>query len=475
MQSGFRASKLTAIANLLGRSGSSHYVLGMLQAAPTGGMLLADLTGSVALDLTHARAVPEDGAWYTPGMFVIIYGVYEEDEVVVGAALASNQGVGGTIGGKFFAVVVAGPPCERREHTLGISAEEARGGTAVSAPALAAVPARLEGGYGWVDFLGVGSERAVGAQMRQLQARCLQKALSSSQADGSAGPARRRKIVILSELNLDVVSVTAALEKVLAHYSPAGDEDPMNVPPCFVLMGSFVQYSRMPGSDTPASDEYKHGFDSLAAVLARFPAVLRNSTFVFVPGDNDPWAAAHSGGASTPVPRDGLSKLFTARVNRAFAEANREVAGKRGRVEGKVVWASNPARICLFGPTKELVVFRDDMSGRLRRNAISLRGPAKDAGDTNMDVDEGADADADAHADAMEVDEPEAQPTVTSSADPTSPQQHQQQQQQDGPASSHTSVPPSLAASRKLVKTILDQGHLSPFPLLTRPVLAGYA
>src|SRR5947207_10504366 len=121
-------------------------------------MPISDLTGSIALALTRAKPVPENGAWYVPGVIVIVDGVYEEEYNPLAGVLDGGGGVGGTIGGKFIGFSVGGPPCERRELTLGVSS---------------AVDGSSAGGFGWVDFLGVGSERAVGPKMRRLGQRLL--------------------------------------------------------------------------------------------------------------------------------------------------------------------------------------------------------------------------------------------------------------------------------------------------------------
>ncbi|KAI5288539.1 DNA-directed DNA polymerase epsilon, subunit B [Ascosphaera aggregata] len=441
-QGDFHASKLTAIANLLGRSGSSHYVLGMLTKSPAGGILLSDLTGSVCLDLHHARSVPEDGAWYTPGMFIIAYGVYEENEVAIGEGVTNNQGIGGAIGGKLFAVFIAGPPCERRESTMGMLDPKNP-------------KAHIEGGFGWVDFLGLGSELGIGAHMRQLERRCLQRQLLSPAADRT----RRRKIVILSEVVLNAPAVINALDKVLRYYN---DDQPSNIPPCFVFLGNFIEHSGIWGSDLGGSTEYKDNFDTLASVLSRFPNILRGSTFVFVPGDNDPWAATHSAGASAPIPRGRIPVTFTSQVNRAFHDANRDASDRSEKLDGKVIWASNPARLCLFGPAKEVVMFRDDMSGRLRRNALLLKSGSEDQGAANDVV-------------GAEIEETELIRVNGITSIPGRDNHQTGWNPHHGAGINKSQTPAGNAASRKLVKTILDQGHLSPFPLTTRPVLGSFA
>ncbi|RAL65874.1 hypothetical protein DID88_005537 [Monilinia fructigena] len=77
-------------------------LLGLLSISPTGTLTINDLTGSIALDLTHAKAIPEDGAWFTPGMMVLVDGTYEEDETGASSRLGGNGGVGGTISGTFI-------------------------------------------------------------------------------------------------------------------------------------------------------------------------------------------------------------------------------------------------------------------------------------------------------------------------------------------------------------------------------------
>jgi DNA polymerase epsilon subunit 2 len=43
-------------------------LLGLLTISPTGTLAINDLTGSIALDLTHTKQIPEDAAWFAPGM-----------------------------------------------------------------------------------------------------------------------------------------------------------------------------------------------------------------------------------------------------------------------------------------------------------------------------------------------------------------------------------------------------------------------
>ncbi|KAK2792828.1 DNA-directed DNA polymerase epsilon, subunit B [Onygenales sp. PD_10] len=423
--------KLTSIANLLGRSGTSHLLLGLLSISPTGELSLTDPTGSITLDIKHARAVPEDGAWFAPGMIVLVDGVYKEEEVVTGSTFNGSGGVGGTIGGKFVGASVGGPPCERREASIGMSNRSESG------------EATVESGFGWVDFLGVGSERARGPRMRHIEQLCLRK----EQQDDQEGV--RKEIVIMSEVNLDAPGTVGALTRVFDSYASLPKDQ---IPLVFFLIGNFVQHAVMSGGGSGGSIECKEYFDSLASVLSNYPRLLQGSTFVFVPGDNDPWASAYSAGASTACPREAVPELFTSRIRRAFTNANNDRPLPRPKTPpGEAIWTSNPTRLSLFGPVHEIVVLRDDVSARLRRTSIVFRpDKSQDTSDTQNHGDE-----------MVEIDDDGAQPNPPSELAQVQPEEKTQN--------------PNLQASRKLVKTILDQGNLSPFPLNVRPVLWDYA
>ena len=439
-----QAYKLTPIANLLGRSGSSHVLLGLLTIAPTGTLAISDLTGSIALNVQHARPIPEDGAWFTPGMIVIVDGIYEEEGSAASSGLGGGGGIGGTIGGKFIGLSIGGPPCERREVTLGVGGTNGEGDLSAG------------GGFGWVDFLGVGSERAAGSRMRKLEKSVL----------GQRGPQEdapeRNKIAILGECNLDSSRSMEALKRVLAMYAAELEE---RFPITFILVGSFVQYAVLAGGSSGGSIEYKENFNSLASVLSEYPAILQASTFVFVPGDNDPWASAFSAGAATVLPRNGIPDLFTSRIKKVFSTAHAGAEKSSGsKTDGEAIWTSNPTRLTLFGSAQEIVVFRDNISGRLRRSALTFQKPGLNGSqDTSGRPLEGESMNLDTRAfDLVELD------AAVEDAESHVPTPRNTR-------NSDLAVQTDLQAARKLVKTILDQGDLSPFPLTTRPVLWDYA
>jgi DNA polymerase epsilon subunit 2 len=397
---GSAVNKITPINNLLGRNDSSHLLLGLLMVLPTGSLALSDLTGSIELDIQHARPFPDaSSTYFCPGMIVLVDGVYVEDGSGASeSSLGTMGGIGATIGGKFLASLIAHPPCEKRSTTLGIQEDAAAVGAA----------------FGWTDFLGLGSDKAIGPRMRSLQSRIF---APEAPHEGNT------KIVVAAEVNLDQPTVLAAVRTLFAHYAsrPAAQ-----IPLGIVLMGNFISQPALTAVNGSSSIEYKECFNNLAGVISDFPTVLSRTTLVLVPGDQDAWSSAFSAGSATPLPHKSVPELFTTRIRRVVAEANREVRGrqKNGK-EGEVVWTSNPSRLTWFGCAGEMVLFRDDISGRFRRSAIRFpKQEDEEDEDTRMDDAEQAD--------------------------------------------------PDTLAARRLTKTICDQAHLAPFPLSTRPVLWDY-
>ncbi|KAK2070216.1 hypothetical protein P8C59_004729 [Phyllachora maydis] len=297
-----------------------------------------DLTASIALDVQQAVAIPEDSAWFTPGMIVLVDGVYEEEEESVGRGLGGHGGVGGTIGGRFQAFFMGQPPCEKRRTTLGVS--DADGGRDHA----------IGGGFGWIDFLGVGSERAVGSRMRRLEERLLRRP-----ATAEADSPHRGRVVVLGELNLDEPTSLQALGKILGLYTaePEGAE-----PLAFILTGNFTSDAAMARGAAGGSIEYKEYFDALAS--------------------------------------------------------------------------------------HEIVLFRDDMSARLRRTAVRLNTNVR-----SVNVEESS---------------------TTMDLDPDSPPSFDNSLNGAASAAQEGKVSHDVRTARKLVKTVLDQGYLAPFRQQIRPV-----
>lgn len=185
--------------------------------------------------------------------------------------------------------------------------------------------------------------------------------------------------VVLSDVYLDSPSVMEKIEQMLQGYS---DFSPL---PIFVFMGNFT--SKPLSGGTKAMVSY---FDDLTNIICKFPNVAKEGRFVFIPGPNDP-------GISGVLPRGPIPNYFTTSLRSKVKHA---------------IFASNPCRMRFF--SKELVFFRDDLVGKMRRHC--LLEPREE------DEDE----------DAMST--------------------GQQQ------------------LSRHAIKTVLDQSHLSPLPLSASPI-----
>lgn len=428
-------------------------LLGLLSILPTGGLAISDLTGTISLDLSHAVAIPEDSAWFTPGMIVLVDGVYEEEEESTGKGLGGSNGVGGIIGGRFQGFFIGQPPCEKRKATLGVSGPDDH---------------TIGGGFGWIDFLGVGSERAVGSKMRKLEQRILRQprhpraSLPSPDPDApSCG-----RIVIIGELNIDQPRALQALRKILATYST---EPEGSTPMAFVLTGNFTQHAVMAGGGASGgSVEYKEYFDALASILSDFPTLLQSASFVFLPGDNDGWASSFGGGAATPLPRKGVPDLFTSRVRRAFATANAELGADSKRTPGEAIWTSNPARLSVFGPAHEIVLFRDDISARMRRTAVRLKTSRADANEKENENEKEKEEN---EPPAMDISANDGDVDMASALDGADAMDVDSAQPRNGRVEKGESgIPHDVHTARKLVKTVLDQGYLVPFRNAIRPV-----
>jgi DNA polymerase epsilon subunit 2 len=382
-------------------------------------------------------------------MIVLVDGVYEEEDDVSGGALGGGGGVGGTIGGKFVGFTVGGPPCERRQVTLGVSGSNEKGDITAG------------GGFGWVDFLGVGSERAVGSRMQKIEQRLMGRTSRRNDRGG------RGRMVIMGEVNLDQPRTLQALKNLFGLYAAEPEED---TPMAFILMGNFVQHAVMARGGSGGSIEYKEYFDALASTLSEFPTLLQSATFIFVPGDNDGWASSFSSGAATLIPQRAIPEMFTSRIKRAFATANVEAEKEQGsKTDGEAIWTTNPSRLSLFGPAHEIALFRDDMSSRFRRTAIrfSSSKPADLDDNTEMATPAPERSRDDASEEPTQLSEEMEIDSAVREAESHIPKAA-------GEGESHT-LSRDLHAARKLVKTILDQGYLAPFRLANRPVLWDYA
>ncbi|KAJ3382906.1 DNA polymerase epsilon subunit 2, partial [Entophlyctis sp. JEL0112] len=145
--------------------------------------------------------------------------------------------------------------------------------------------------------------------------------------------------VVLSDIWLDDAKVLAKLRFLFEGYMNHGV-----IPLAFIFIGNFTSKPYIYNSSN--YENYKELFKALADLIHDFPEINRTSQFVFVPGPTDPW------GGKT-IPRPPLPDVFLARI--------------RAKVQN-AVFTSNPARIKYC--TQEIVVFREDLVSKMRRNCI---------------------------------------------------------------------------------------------------------
>ncbi|KAI5478607.1 DNA polymerase epsilon subunit 2 [Pseudohyphozyma bogoriensis] len=192
-------------------------------------------------------------------------------------------------------------------------------------------------------------------------------------------PQHETSFVVLSDLHLDNYKTMNALREMLETYEGVEDE---HKPSLFVLCGNFR--SRPFLFDGESTREYNELFNNLATLLSSFPSLLHHSRFLLIPGPTDPYA-------SLTLPRPALPDSLTKSLSTKIPN---------------ITFGSNPCRVRYF--SQELVFFREDLMGRMMRNAVRMG---------------------------------------------------------DGSEQKGTDL------RKALVQTILDQAHLAPLPLNVRPVL----
>ncbi|KAJ2790405.1 DNA-directed DNA polymerase epsilon, subunit B [Coemansia linderi] len=145
-------------------------------------------------------------------------------------------------------------------------------------------------------------------------------------------------IIILSDVWLDRQETMDALGTLFEGFSHS------TPPIAFIFIGDFSSKPFVSGSGETA--QYRDNMTALGQLIAGFPTIARSSHFVFVPGNNDPWGQG-------ALPKPAISEYFTKRL--------------AGRLSN-VTFTTNPCRIKYC--THEIVVFREDLLKRLRRNSV---------------------------------------------------------------------------------------------------------
>lgn len=275
--------------------------------------------------------------------------------------------------------------------------------------------------YPGLDFLGTGIEKS--------QERHLARAEQSY---------RNAKIVFCADCHLDDPRSLKAIKGMLTSYETLNVGE---LPLAIVMLGNFITHAHQSNG---FSTKYKEYWDALAAILEEFPTLCANTRFVFVPGSNDPWSI----GGIAVSPRKPIPRSFLNRIHRVCKD---------------VVFASNPSRLTYF--TQEIVLCRDDMVERLRRNNITIKDAVtiqQDAGETS----ESSGPDGVLMHDAEETQQ-DTQAEVFLTPHATT--------QDDNLTPTPVKQAPEIIAGRTLIRTIIDQSHLSPFSINVRPVYWSYS
>jgi DNA polymerase epsilon subunit 2 len=195
------------------------------------------------------------------------------------------------------------------------------------------------GGFGLRDF-------RFAAAAGPAEAAALAAALRAG--DGDEG----ELLVLLSDVWLDQPTTLDHLRTVFQGLRAAR-------PRAFVLSGPFTAHPL--GGNAEGVARARALFDALCDLILEFPDLEAHCSFVLVPGAHDP-------GCGNVLPRPALPRHITQRL--------------RARVR-RAVFASNPCRLLYRG--HEMVIFRDDLSARLRRNA-ALPPTLRDSRDASEHV-----------------------------------------------------------------------------------------
>lgn len=203
-------------------------------------------------------------------------------------------------------------------------------------------------------------------------------------------------------------------------------------PTCIVFNGPFMSSAvtateRTSANQITSTGRYKAGFDGLARVLEGYPLICERCKLVFVPADEDPWLSMITRNAHAVWPQMRIPEVFGLRVS---------------KVAKDVVWATNPARMSYL--SQDIAFVRADIGESLRRHDFShLCELSKDEiahalwKSNRGDVDEEGGCD-------LEIDRLKLREDK------------------------------QMSHFNKIVKTILDQGIVSPFSNQVREILPNY-
>lgn len=383
LQSG-ATSEITLIKNVLGRDGQKFTLFGLLSKNMNGNYILEDCSDYIELNINQARKTP--GSFYSTGMLLIVEGIYSAS----GGSMSNNANV---ISGCFHVSYLQHPQAERREASLDA--------------------------YGHLDFLGVHSDPFALARSSTMVK--IDKPLRKKLTALEKSLVNHKLIVLGCNIYLDDFKIMAGLKKFFARLEEQLEElqdQNEESHSAIIMTGSFVSTPLTLSSGSLSrilsSENYKSYFDNFAELLSGFPLVVNKCKLVLIPGSNDPWQSTYSLGRSSldALPQTPIPRIFTTRLERLFPKGN-------------LIYGWNPMRINYI--SQELVLFRDELMNRLKRNDIVFQSDLEIENDAVEKENSGKD---------IEV---------------------------ENIISDGVHLSSKVKQARQLVKTILDQSDLQPF------------
>lgn len=211
------------------------------------------------------------------------------------------------------------------------------------------------------------------------------------------------------------------------------DENTKFNPVSIVFNGSF--YSKtMDITDSSSTTHststnfYKAGFDNLAFILESFPNICERCKLIFVPGDNDPWMSMVSKDSNSIWPKFQIPLMFTTKLR---------------KIAKDIEFVSNPCRLNYLG--HDILIARDNLHSRLCRNDITYLCKL-----TDTEI-----AEAMRNYPNSQISQLNFTQTGSTAEDALSIDKLMHRNEIE---------------SKKIVKTVLDQGDLSPFVEKVRPL-----
>lgn len=211
-------------------------------------------------------------------------------------------------------------------------------------------------------------------------------------------------IVVGSNLFLDDLKIMANLKRFLNKIeNDLVNDDDEFTPIAIVFVGSFISKPISPVNSSISSisdsELYKNNFNNFSTLLSNYTNIITRCKIVLIPGSNDPWQSSYSLGNSN------LNYLPQKPIPEIFLNRLQRL------LKDNLVIGWNPIKINYL--SQDILIFKDELVRKFRRNELIL-------------------------------DTEKVEGEVVSN-DKTQ------------------NLSPSVKQSRKLVKTLLDQGSLQPF------------